>query len=246
MRTEGLPPPGEMTPETVAVWLGAPRFRDAQIAGRTRRPGVAVGLAATATGGEEQVVEAAWLPGTGRARVTGTAGRLLRESVDVALTWVRANAERLVGAAGPDDSRDVHVHLAEAARSKDGASAGITLAVALVSALTGRPARGGVAMSGELTLSGRVAPVAGIREKVLGAVRAGMTAVILPADNEPDVAESFGEGLQCGIGVRYAGTMDDVLAAALPDAVAMRSTGLCGVGSAGRVDSGICMEGYSA
>ena len=108
----------------MAAWLGAPRFRDAQVAGRTRRPGVAVGLAATATGGEVLVVEAACLPGRGRLRVTGTAGPLLRESVDVALTWVRPNAERLVGIAGPDDSTDVHVHLAEAARSKDGASAG--------------------------------------------------------------------------------------------------------------------------
>ena len=88
-RTEGLPPPGEMTPETVAVWLGAPRFRDARTAGRTCRPGVAVGLAATATGGEVLVVETACLPGRGQLRVTGTAGPLLRESGDVALTWVR-------------------------------------------------------------------------------------------------------------------------------------------------------------
>ena len=122
-------------------------------------------------------------------------------------------------AAGLDDSTDVHVHLAEAAPSKDGPSAGVTLAVALVSALTGRPARGDMAMTGELTLSGRVAPVAGIREKLLRAGRAGMTAVVLPAANEPDVAESFADGLPCGLGVRYAGTMDDVLAAALPDAV---------------------------
>ena len=102
------------------------------------------------------------------------------------------------------------MYLAEAARPKDGASAGVTLAVALVSAVTGRPMRSGVAMSGELTLSGRVAPVAGIREKVIEAGRAGMTAVILPADNEPDVAESFGEGLPCGLSVRYAATMDDM------------------------------------
>ncbi len=222
LQTEGLPPPGEMTPETVSAWLGAPRFRDAQIAGRTGRPGVAVGLAATATGGEVLVVEAACLPGRGALQVTGTVGPLMRESVEVALTWVRANAERLVDAAGPDDSTDVHVHLAEAARSKDGASAGVTLAVALVSALAGRPARGDVAISGELTLSGRVAPVAGIREKVLGAGRAGMTAVVLPAANEPDVAESFADGPPCGLGVRYAGTMDDVLAAVLPDAVGVQ------------------------
>ena len=220
LRTEGLPPPGEMTPETVAVWLGAPRFRDAQIAGRTRRPGVAVGLAATATGGEVLVVEAACLPGLGRLRVTGTAGPLLRESANVALTWVRANAERLVGVAGPDDSTDVHVHLAEAARSKDGASAGVALAVALVSAQTGRPTRGDIAMSGELTLAGTVEPVGGIREKVLGACRARMTAVVLPRGNEADIAESFGDEPPGGIRVCYARTMDDVLEVVLPGVVA--------------------------
>ena len=220
LRTEGLPPPGEMTPETVAVWLGAPRFRDAQIAGRTRRPGVAVGLAATATGGEVLVVEAACLPGRGRLRVTGTAGPLLRESVDVALTWVRANAARLVSAAGPDDSTDVHVHLAEAARSKDGASAGVALAVALVSALTGQASPADVAMSGELTLAGTVEPVGGIREKVLGACRARMTAVVLPRGNEADIAESFGDAPPGGIRVRYAQTMDDVLEVVLPGVVA--------------------------
>ena len=220
LRAEGLPPPGEMTPETVAAWLGAPRFRDAQVAGRTRRPGVAMGLAATATGGEVLVVEAACLPGRGQLRVTGTAGPLLRESVDVALTWVRANAERLVGVAGPDDSTDVHVHLAEAARSKDGASAGVALAVVLVSALTGRPAPADVAMSGELTLAGTVARVGGIREKVLGACRARMTAVVLPPGNEADIAESFGDEPPGGIRVCYAGTMDDVLEVVLPGVVA--------------------------
>ena len=220
LRTEGLPPPGEMTPETVAAWLGAPRFRDAPIAGRTRRPGVAMGLAAMATGGEVLVVEAACLPGRGRLRVTGTAGPLLRESANVALTWVRANAARLVGVAGPDDSPDVHVHLAEAARSKDGASAGVALAVALVSALTGRPARADVAMSGELTLAGTVEPVVGIREKVLGACRARMTAVVLPRGNEADIAESFGDEPPGGIRVCYARTMDGVLEVVLPGAVA--------------------------
>ena len=109
---------------------------------------------------------------------------------------------------------------AEAARSKDGASAGVALAVALVSALTGRPARGDVAMSGELTLAGTVEPVGGIREKVLGACRARMTAVVVPSGNEADIAESFGDEPPGGIRVCYARTMDDVLEVVLPDIVA--------------------------
>ena len=112
------------------------------------------------------------------------------------------------------------MHLAEAARWKDGPSAGVTLAVALVSALTGQPVRGDAAMSGELTLAGTVEPVGGIREKVLGACRARLAAVILPSANAADVAESFGDELPCGISVRYASTMSDVLEVVLPDVLA--------------------------
>ena len=118
-------------------------------------------------------------PSAGRLRVTGTVGPMTRESANVAMTWVRSHAERLVGAAKFDDTTDVHVHLAEAARWKDGPSAGVTLAVALVSALTGQPVRGDAAMSGELTLAGTVEPVGGILEKVLGACRSRLAAVIL-------------------------------------------------------------------
>ena len=207
MRTEGLPTAGEMTPETVAAWLGAPRFRDAQVAGRTRRPGVALGLGVTGGGGDVLLVEAACLPGRGALQVTGTVGVLMRESANVALTWVRSHLDRLAGAVRLDDSTDVHVHLAEAARLKDGPSAGVALAVALVSALTGRAAPADVAMSGELTLAGTVEPVGGIREKVLGACRARMTAVVLPPGNEADIAESCGDELPGGIRVCCARTM---------------------------------------
>ena len=102
----------------------------------------------------------------------------------------------------------------------DGPSAGVALAAALVSALTGEPVRGGVAMTGELTIAGRVEAVGGIREKVLGACRARIAAVILPAANEADVAESFGDELPCGIGIRYVRTMEEVLEAALPGVAA--------------------------
>ena len=130
---------------------------------------------------------------TGSLRVTGTVGPKLTESAQVALTWVRANAGRFASLhASFDDAFDLlHVHLPRAGRSKDGASAGVTVAAAIVSALTGRPVRRDVAMTGELTLGGQVEPVAEIREKVLAACRSGMATVVLPAANEADVGESF-------------------------------------------------------
>ena len=207
-----------MGPETVVRWLGAPRFRAREVGGRTRRAGVALGLAATPEGGDVLVVEAARLPGVGRLRVTGTVGPMVTESANVALTWVRSNADRLAGLGpGLNDATDVHVHLCEAARSKDGPSAGVALAAAVVSALTGQPVRGDAAMTGELTLSGTVEPVGGIRQKVLAACRAGMAEAVLPAANAADVAECFGRELPGGIRVRYARTMDDVLEVVLPD-----------------------------
>ena len=152
-------------------------------------------------------------------RITGTVGPKLTESAQVALTWVRTNAGRFASLhPGFDDAFDLlHVHLPRAGRSKNGASAGVTLAVAVVSALTGRPVRGDVAMTGELTLGGQVEPVAGIREKVLAACRSGMATVVLPAANEADVGESFPGGLPSGISVRYASIMDEVLTVALPE-----------------------------
>ena len=136
----------------------------------------------------------------------------------MALTWVRDNADRLEGVdAGFDRAVDVHVHLAAGREPKDGVSAGVTIAVALVSALTGRAVRGGVAMTGELTLSGALAPVGGIRSKVLAACRVGLAGVILPQANRQDVNESLGGALPPGLDVHYAVTMDDVLKVALPD-----------------------------
>ncbi len=220
LRAEGLPLPGEMGPETVAAWLGAPPFRDEEIAARSRRPGVAVGLAATPEGGGVVVVEVSRLPGCGSLRVTGTVGAMMKESVAVALTWVRSHPDRFPRVAARfDDATDVHVHVDDAGHSKDGPSAGVTFAAALVSALAGQPVRRDVAMSGELTLAGTVEPVASIREKVLAACRAGMTAVILPAANKADVTDIFGDELPCRITIHYARTMDDVFEMVLGDIV---------------------------
>ena len=144
-------------------------------------------------------------------RFTGTVGPKMTESA-------RTNAGRFAGVdASFDDATHLHVHLPDAGRSKDGASAGVTLAVAIVSALTGRQVRRDMAMTGELTLGGPVEPVAVIREKVQAACWAGMATVVLPAANEADVGKSFPGGLPSGISVRYASIMDEVLTVALPD-----------------------------
>ena len=163
-------------------------------------------------------VEARTVPGRGRLRVTGALGPLATESALVALTWVRDNADRLEGVdAGFDREADVHVHLPAGGQPKDGVSAGVTIAVALVSALTGRAVQGSVAMTGELTLSGALVPVGGIRSKVLAACRAGIAGVILPQANRQDLSESFGGAPPPGLDVHYAVIMDDVLKVALPD-----------------------------
>ena len=136
---------------------------------------------------------------------------------------MRANPDRFTAGlhAGFDDAIDLlHVHLPGARWAKDGASAGVTVAAAIVSALTDRPVRGDVAMTGELTLGGQLEPVRGIREKVLAACRAGMATVVLPAANKADVVEGFPDGLPSGISVRYASIMDEVLEVALADVVA--------------------------
>ena len=139
LRAEGFPLRGEMGPESGVAWLGAPPFRDEGIAARPWRPGGALGLAATPEGGGVLVVEATCLPGRGRLRVTGRVGTVMRKSVGVALTWVRSHADRFAGVAAKlNDATHLHLHVADAGHSKDGPSAGITFAAALVSALTGQ------------------------------------------------------------------------------------------------------------
>ena len=215
---EGCPAPGAIGPDALVHWYGEPPYRGDDVTARTRRAGVAVGLAATVAGGEVLFVEARTVPGRGRLRVTGALGPLATESALVALTWVRDNADRLAGVdAGFDREADVHVHLPAGGQPKDGVSAGVTIAVALVSALTGRAVQGSVAMTGELTLSGALVPVGGIRSKVLAACRVGIAGVILPQANLQDANESFGGAPPSGLDVHYAVTMDDVLMVALPD-----------------------------
>ncbi len=183
----------EVTPELVEKDLGAPRFRtDTEVAERTRRAGVAVGLAWTPVGGDVLFIEAGRMPGGNKGLImTGQLGPVMQESVQAALTWVRGNATRY--GIDPDlfKTSDIHIHVPAGAIPKDGPSAGITMAAALLSMLTDRCVRVNLAMTGEITLTGQVLPVGGIKEKVLAAKRSGVREVILPFENEVNVREDL-------------------------------------------------------
>ena len=172
----------------VRAWLGPRRF-SGEVRKRTAEPGVATGLAWTAAGGDVLFIEATAFEGKGRLTVTGQVGDVMSESALAAHSWIRANA----GSLGIDPrwfaERDVHIHVPAGAVPKDGPSAGITMATALASLATGRPVSEHVAMTGEITLTGQVLPIGGVKEKVLAAQRAGVTCVILPRENEPDLDE---------------------------------------------------------
>ncbi|HEV2903072.1 MAG TPA: endopeptidase La, partial [Gaiellaceae bacterium] len=167
-------------------WLGPRRF-SGEVRKRTEDPGVATGLAVTAVGGDVLFIEATAYPGRGRLKVTGQLGEVMQESAEAALSWVRSHAERV----GIDPEwfgkHDIHVHVPAGAVPKDGPSAGVTMVTAIVSLVTGRPVSDDVAMTGEVTLTGQVLPIGGVREKVLAAQRAGVHTVVLPSENEPDL-----------------------------------------------------------
>ena len=207
--------PGEVGPEALGAGIAEPPFREGEFADRTRRAGVAVSLGVSPAGGHLGIVEARCLAGRGAVRVTGTLGTTMRESASVALTWVREHAHRLDALAPAFDWTDIHVHLPAGGRRQDGPSAGVTIVTAVVSVLTGKAVRPGVAMTGEITLSGDVLPVGSVEEKLLAAGRCGMAAVVLPMGNRPDVT-SVGDELRRETAVHYAATIDDVLNLALP------------------------------
>jgi ATP-dependent Lon protease len=201
--------------ETVAEMLGAPVFLDEEIENRTKDPGVAVGLAWTPAGGDVLFVEASRMQGGGTLTLTGQLGDVMKESARTALSWFRTNATRY----GVDPSfykdAEIHLHVPSGAIPKDGPSAGITMVTALASELTGRPVRGDIAMTGEITLSGRVLPVGGIKEKVLAARRHGITEVILPRQNEKNIKEDLTEELRKELTIHYVMEIEEVVARAL-------------------------------
>ena len=207
----------EVTPELVEKDLGAPRFRtDTEVAERTSRPGVAVGLAWTPVGGDVLFIEAGRMPGGGKGLImTGHLGPVMQESVQAALTWVRANADKLGIDPKVFKTSDLHVHVPAGAIPKDGPSAGITMATALVSMLTNRKIRPNLAMTGEITLTGQVLPVGGIKEKVLAAKRGGVREVLMPADNEVNVREDLKSEQIEDMKFGFVNTMEEVIRRAL-------------------------------
>ena len=214
-RAEGDETPIVVTPEVVVEMLGAPRFLDEEMEERTKEPGVAIGLAWTPAGGEVLFVEASRMSGTGSLTLTGQLGDVMKESARAALSWLRTHAKEY--GIDPDffKSAEMHVHVPSGAIPKDGPSAGVTMATAMASQLTGRPVRGDLAMTGEITLSGRVLPIGGVKEKVLAARRVGIREVILPKQNAKNVDEDLTPELRLDMTVHLVSTIDEVLALAL-------------------------------
>ena len=194
-------------------YLGVPRFRNT-MAEETNEIGIATGLAWTEVGGEILVTEASLMPGKGHLTLTGKLGDVMQESAQAAISYVRSKSEEFGIPKEFNRKTDVHIHVPEGAIPKDGPSAGITLATALVSALARVPVRKDVAMTGEITLRGKVLPIGGVKEKVLAAHRAGVKNIILPKDNEKDLAD-IPKNVLDTLNVYMVQTMDEVLKIAL-------------------------------
>ena len=203
--------------EVLKEFLGGIQVRvETEVAERVKRPGVAVGLAWTPAGGDILFIEANKMKGKGGFNMTGQIGDVMQESMQAALTWVRSNAASVGLEEDFTREMDLHIHVPAGAIPKDGPSAGVTMTTVLVSLLTDTPVRPLTAMTGEITLSGNVLPVGGIKEKFLAARRAGIETIILPADNRQDVEEDLTPELMEGVTVHYASRIDDVLSVALP------------------------------
>jgi ATP-dependent Lon protease len=215
-----------ITPDLVMQMLGAPTFLDEEVENRTKDPGVAVGLAWTPAGGEVLFVEGSRMHGGGQLTLTGHLGDVMKESARTALSWFRAHAPRY--SVDPNFYKDaeIHLHVPSGAIPKDGPSAGVTMVSALASELTGRPVRGDLAMTGEITLSGRVLPVGGIKEKVLAARRVGIREIILPRQNEKNIKEDLTEELRSELKIHYVAHIEEVLALALTPGAAQTHSGL--------------------
>jgi ATP-dependent Lon protease len=203
--------------EILQEYLGGVQVRvDMEVFERTQRAGVAVGLAWTPAGGDVLFIEANRMKGKGGFTITGQIGEVMQESMQAALTWVRSNAASLGLEEDFNSAVDLHIHVPAGAIPKDGPSAGVTMVTTLVSLMTNTPIRPFTAMTGEVTLSGNVLPVGGIKEKFLAARRAGVKHVILPADNRQNVEEDLTAAQTDGVTIHYASRVEEVLAAALP------------------------------
>jgi ATP-dependent Lon protease len=209
-----------VTEQIIQEFLGGIKVRvEGEIAERTKRAGVVVGLAWTPSGGDILFIEANTMKGKGGFTMTGQIGQVMQESMQAALTWVRSNASQLGIQESFFAEHDIHIHVPAGAIPKDGPSAGVTMATALVSLLTGRPIHPLTAMTGEITLSGNVLPIGGVKEKVLAAKRSGVRTVILPAENKTNVEEDLTPDQLENVTVHYVKTIPEVLALALPSSV---------------------------
>jgi ATP-dependent Lon protease len=204
----------KLTPAAVLTLLGVPRYQPPREIERVPEIGVATGLAWTEVGGEILTTEATSMPGRGRLTLTGQLGDVMQESAQAAMSFIRSRAESL--GIDPRFYRkfDIHIHVPEGAIPKDGPSAGITMATALASLLSGIPVRADVAMTGEITLRGKVLPIGGVKEKVLAAYRYGARTVILPKENEKDLAE-IPEDISSKLNMHLVKHIDEVLRLAL-------------------------------
>src|SRR5213594_3821576 len=219
-RAEGHGESVRVTPDLITAFLGVPRFELEEAEERTREPGVAIGLAWTPAGGDILFIEATRMKGARTLTLTGQLGEVMKESVQAALSWVRSHADQLGIAPDFWETADIHVHVPAGAIPKDGPSAGVTMTTALVSLLTGRRVRPGLAMTGEVSLSGRVLPVGGIKEKVLAAHRAGIRTVLLPRRNEKNLIEDVPARVRDEMIFHLVDSAPDVITLALEEAPA--------------------------
>jgi len=209
-----------VTPENLGDYAGVRRFRFGEIEGEDQ-VGVVTGLAWTEVGGETLTIESVMLPGKGRFQATGKLGDVMKESIDAARSYVRSKATSFGIKPTLFDKIDIHVHVPEGATPKDGPSAGLAMATSIISVITGIPVRRDVAMTGEVTLRGRALPIGGLKEKLLAALRAGITTVIIPKENEKDLAE-VPDNVKTGLKIIPVSTVGEVLKVALtrqPEAI---------------------------
>jgi ATP-dependent Lon protease len=220
---EGKSVKDKITPAKVTEYLGPVKFLNTEeVQERTSIPGVATALAWTPFGGDILFIEATQMPGRRGFQLTGSLGQVMQESAHAALSYVRANAEPLGLPANFFETHDIHLHIPGGAQPKDGPSAGITIATALVSLISGRPVRSDIGMTGEITLRGKVLPIGGVKEKVLAAHRAGLRTVILPRRNDRDL-QDIPEEVRKEMKFVLADTVDDVLQTALPPVAAVKA-----------------------
>ena len=218
-RVEGHSEAVEVTEALVGELLGSPKYLQDELEERTRIPGVAIGLAWTPTGGDILFIEATRMKGSKTLTLTGQLGDVMKESAQAALSWARSHVSQLGVRSDYWETSDLHVHVPAGAIPKDGPSAGVTLVTALVSLMTQRPVRADLAMTGEVTLTGRVLPVGGIKEKVLAARRVGIKVVIIPKRNEKNLIEDVPAQAREGMTFHLVDSVDQVLNLALEEPI---------------------------